>query len=115
MVYSVEEAFKVKGHAIFVTLGDIFLRPLQCLVAASMRTEAIAVVAELTFINGTQYLADGLLDYPVHHRRDTKRTGLAVLLRDFYTEDGIRAVFARFQGFHEFIFVSFQIAAQFLG
>ena len=77
-------------------LGDIFLRPPQCLVAASMGTEAEAVVAELAFIDGNQYLADGLLDYSVHHRRDTKRTGLAVFLRYFHTEDGIRAVSARF-------------------
>ena len=92
-----------------------------------MRPEAKAVVAELMFIDGAQYLADGLLDDPVHHRRDTKRAGLALILRDFYPTDGIRAlrdfyptdgiraVSARFQGFHEFIFVFFQIVSQFLG
>ena len=80
-----------------------------------MGAEAKAVVTELAFIDGNQYLADGLLHYPVHHRRDTKGTFLAILLRDFHTEDRTRAVSARFQGFHKFIFVSFQIAAQFLG
>ena len=88
MVYRVKEAFKVKAYAVFITLGDIFLRPLQCLVAATVRAETKAVVVELAFINGTQDLADGLLDYPVYHRRDTKRTALAVILRYFYTEDG---------------------------
>ena len=115
VVYRVEEAFKVKRHAVFITSGGILLRPLQCLVAASVRAEAKAVVAELAFINGNQYLADGLLDDPVHHRRDTKRTFLAVFLRDFYPTDGIRAVSARFQGCHEFIFVYSQIATQLLG
>ena len=62
VVYRVEEAFKVKAHAVCIALGDIFLRPFQCLVAASMGAEAKAVVAELAFIDGTQYLADGLLD-----------------------------------------------------
>ena len=57
-----QEAFKVKGHAVCIALGDIFLRPFQCLVAASMGAGAKAVVAELAFIDGTQYLADGLLD-----------------------------------------------------
>ena len=80
-----------------------------------MRAEAKAVVAELVFIDRAQDLADGLLDYPVHHRRDSKRTFPAVILRYFYSEDGIRAVSARFQGFYEFIFVLFQIASQFLG
>ena len=89
VVYRVEEAFKVKRHAVFITLGDIFLRPPQCLVAASMRAEAKAVVAKLVFIDGAQYLADGLLDDPVHHRRDTKRAGLALILRDFYPTDGV--------------------------
>ena len=76
VVYRVEEAFQVKAHAVFITLGDIFLRSLQGLVAASVRAEAKAVVAELPFIDRTQDLADGLLDYSVHHRRDTKRTFL---------------------------------------
>lgn len=115
MVYRIEEPFKVEGHAVFIALGYIFLRSLQCLVATPVRAEAEAVVAELTFINGTQYLADGLLDYSVHHRRDTKRTFLAISLRYFHTKDGIRAVSARFQGCYEFVFVFFQIAAQFLG
>ena len=115
VVYRIEEAFKVKGHAVFIPLGDIFLRPFQCLVATPVRAEAEAVVTELAFIDGNQYLADGLLDYPVHHRRDTKRTFLAIILRYFYTEDGIRALSARFQGFHEFIFVFLQIVTQCLG
>lgn len=68
VVYRVEEAFQVKAHAVFITLGDIFLRSLQGLVAASVRAEAKAVIAELPFIDRTQDLADGLLDYSVHHR-----------------------------------------------
>ena len=51
--YRVEEAFKVNAHAVFITLGDIFLRPLQCLVAATVRAEAKAVVVELAFIDRT--------------------------------------------------------------
>ena len=73
VVHRVEEAFKVKAYAVFITLGDIFLRPLQCLVAASVRAEAKAVVAELAFIDGNQYLADGLLE----------RTGFGRYLPDF--------------------------------
>ena len=97
MVYRIEEAFKVKvkGHAVLITLGYIFLRALQCLVTTPVRAEAEAVIAELAFVNGTQYLADGLLDYPVHNGRDAEWTRLPVFLRYFYTKDGIRAVFAR--------------------
>ena len=88
MVYRIEEPFKVEGHAVFIALGYIFLRSLQCLVATPVRAEAEAVVAELTFINGTQYLADGLLDYSVRFLPfpfgiSTRRTGFGRYLPDF--------------------------------
>ena len=66
------------------------------------RTETVARLAELGFIEHFEHLTDGLLHHTVDYRRDAKPTFLAVRLRYLYPADGIRFVCSFAEGCNKF-------------
>ena len=81
MAHGIEEAFKVKVYHIYVAVVDYPLRSSQCVMASSLRTEAVARLEELVLIDGSQYLIDGLLHQTVHYCRYSQQAHLAVVFR----------------------------------
>lgn len=65
----VEESLKAKVDHIHVAVPYDLLRLPQCIVAATMRLDAIAPTRERGIIDGGQYLVDGLLHQSVYHGR----------------------------------------------
>ena len=86
--------------------------PYQCLLRSTIRAEAVAAVAELAFIDGGQYLGNGLLYHPVHYRGDAQQTLLAVVLGYLYPADGIWTVRPLTDALCQCVLVRQQIAEQ---
>ena len=51
--------------------------------ASSSRTEAVARLGELVLIDGSQYLADGLLHHTVYYCRYSQQAHLAIVFGYF--------------------------------
>ena len=62
--------------------------------ATTSGTETETVPAKLRFVDGGQYLVNGLLYQPVYYGRYSQQTHLAVVLRDFHSKDRIGTVTA---------------------
>ena len=105
VTHCIKETLQIKVDYVNIAFRDNGLRFPQCLVAAALRTEAEAVVAELTLIDGSQDLVDGLLHYSVYHCRYAKQALLAIFLGYLYPSDGIRTVASVHKGAYQFILV----------
>lgn len=75
-----------------VALTDYLRCLYQRFLTSSAGAEAVASLAELTFIDWGQYLGYRLLDYPVYYRRYSKQTFLAVVLGYLNPADGVRTI-----------------------
>jgi site-specific DNA recombinase len=72
VINPVEELLQVDIHDDLSPLGHVLLRPLQRLVGAAAGPESVAGLRKRGVNQRAQYLEDGLLDQPVHHRRDAQ-------------------------------------------
>ena len=65
-------------------------------------SEPVAMIAKLGFIQRHEYLGNGLLDDPVHDRRDAQLPFLPVVLGYVYPANRIGEVFAPQYGPYQF-------------
>lgn len=73
--------------------------------AATSRTETETVLAKLRFVDGGQYLVDGLLHQTVYYCRYSQQAHLAIVLGYFYPFHWVRTVRTVHQGTDEFILI----------
>ena len=92
VVDGVEEAFKVYVNCIAVALTDYLRCLYQRFLTSSAGAEAVASLAELTFIDWGQYLGNSLLDYSVYYSRYPKQAFIAVVLGYLNPADGVRTI-----------------------
>ncbi len=112
VVHCVEKAFKVYVHCVVVALADYSACFDQCTMRSSPRAEAIAPVAELTFIDWCQHLGYRLLYHSVHHRGNAQLTFLAIVLGYFYPADGVRTICPSANTLFQSLAMPYEIAEQ---
>ena len=108
----VKEAFEVYVNCIVVASFQYLRRRYQCPLATSLGTEAVAPIAELTLIDGTEHLGYRLLKHAVYHSGYSQLAFASVVLGYLYPTDGIRTVCPLANTLFQFLSVLDEIAEQ---
>ena len=112
MVDRVKELLQIHINCKQVSLLDVLAALQQCPMTTTVRTEAVAHLAELRFIKHLKHLTDGLLYSTVNYRRDAKPTFLPICLGDFHSTNGIRFVSAFKEGGYKLRTMLLQVSKQ---
>src|SRR5699024_7608746 len=92
MVYCVKKLFQVHIYSVVITSCHVLLTLIQCLMCVAFWPEPITVCRKLGFVEFTQFLGYGLLDYSVHYCGNTQISLLPIVFRYLCSAYRIRAV-----------------------
>ena len=92
MIHRVKVLLNVQVYHPFTAFVQVLQHLPYRLVAVSVRSKAIAMLAEIAFIAPAQYLRHRLLDHPVHYRLYSQRSLLSICLRYVHTPYWLRLI-----------------------
>ena len=97
MVHIVKEAFDVNIYDnMKVACLHMLFSLSQCIFHTSVRSEAIACIAEFRFTNRLHYLQNTLLYQPVHDSWNTQRSGFTVSFGNLFPSDRLGLIPLKF-------------------
>ena len=101
MVHIVKEAFDVNIYDnMKVACLHMLFSLSQCIFHTSVRSEAIACIAEFCFTNRLHHLQDTLLYQPVHNGWNTQRSGFTVSFGNLFPSDRLGLIPPNFLLYH---------------